>query len=372
MDINSADYKLSKAKAQLLIEHPFYASLLCNMPFVERDDIKTMAVDGKHVYYNKEFVMGMTLAEVKFVEAHEVMHCVLEHISRKKGRDHRKWNQAGDYIINDMLVTDKVGDMPKGGLYNQSLVAAGKTTDGVYNLLPDNNDDGKGPGDGGDDSLDEVMDGDPSTEAEIDQTWKIRAVQAAQVAKMCGKLSVAAARFVDGLVDKKVPWEEVMQRFVSKRVKTDRSFSRPNRRFLAQGLYLPAMSGEALGRIAFAVDCSGSIGNRELSAFAGQMEYVKRNLRPSQIDVYYFDSEVSHEESYSPEDELDVLPHGGGGTAFSPVIDAINAKDELPEACIFLTDLYCNDFGNPPDYPVLWVSYGAQEAPWGEVVKMDL
>jgi predicted metal-dependent peptidase len=188
---------------------------------------------------------------------------------------------------------------------------------------------------------------------------------------MHGKLSAGAKRFIDSIVQPKMPWRDILERFVSKRAKTDRSFSRPNRRFFPLGLYLPAMSGESLGRIAIAVDCSGSINDATLQEFAAEITAIKKLTNPSAIDVYYFDSEVSHEESYGPSDELDIKPHGGGGTAFSPVINAINSKAELPVACVFLTDLYCSDFGDAPDYPVLWVSNGRDTAPWGEVITMN-
>jgi hypothetical protein len=41
-----------------------------------------------------------------------------------------------------------------------------------------------------------------------------------------------------------------------------------------------------------------------------------------------------------------------------------------PVACVFLTDLCCSDFGDAPDYPVLWVSTESGTAPFGEVVLM--
>jgi predicted metal-dependent peptidase len=84
----------------------------------------------------------------------------------------------------------------------------------------------------------------------------------------------------------------------------------------------------------------------------------------------YFDSEVSHSESYAPEDDLDIKAHGGGGTAFSPVFRYAEEHGIQPVACVFLTDLYCYDFGDAPEYPVLWVSNGDDKAPFGEVVMM--
>ncbi len=372
MDINSAEYKLSKAKAQLIIEHPFYASLLCNLPFVEDKSVERMEIDGVSARYNPEYVQKLSLNELKFAEAHAVMRCALSHPQRLGSRDKKKWDKAGDYIINEMLVNDKVGEMPEGALYDPNLVAsAGGVAESLYNILPEGDDnDGNGPGKGN-----SPMDGvqpPPNNEAgqQAEQDWKVRTVQAGQVAKMCGKLSAAAARLVGEIVSPVVPWQKLLERFVSKRAKTNRSFSRPNRRFLAQGLYLPAMSGETLGKIAIAVDCSGSIGQREIDEFAAEIKAIKNTMRPASIDVYYFDSKVSHEETYAPDDELDIRPHGGGGTAFSPIFKAINTKDILPECVVVLTDLYCSDFGPAPEYPVMWVSNGTDSAPWGEVVMM--
>ena len=67
-----------------------------------------------------------------------------------------------------------------------------------------------------------------------------------------------------------------------------------------------------------------------------------------------------------------IKPHGGGGTAFSPVFQFMRDKDINPVACVFLTDLCCGDFGDAPDYPVLWVSTHNDQAPFGEVVMMEV
>ena len=86
--------------------------------------------------------------------------------------------------------------------------------------------------------------------------------------------------------------------------------------------------------------------------------------------MYYFGSRVSHAESYGPDDELDIKPHGGGGTDFAPVFTRIIEDGINPVAIVFLTDLVCNSFGEQPDAPVLWVTTHAEKAPFGEVVRM--
>jgi predicted metal-dependent peptidase len=381
METNTAEFALSRAKAQLVMEQPFYAALLCNMPFVEKKEIKGLEVDGKSIYYNAEYVNGLTVNQLKFIQANGVMKCVFQHVTRRGARDKKKWDKSSDLVINDMLVQDLVGDRHPDWAHDPHKVQQGEfTADGIYKIIMEEQEDddggqnGQGQGDGDGDSDGkpgcEIGDSNPSEASEVEEQWTIRAVQAAEAAKMQGKLSANIRRFIEDIIDPKVKWQEALQRFVSKQAKVERSFSRPNRRFVPQGLYLPAMSGEKLGRIAIAVDCSGSISTQILNEFAAEIKAIKALCRPEAIDVLYFDSEVSHIETYRHEDELDIKPHGGGGTAFSPVMRAIQEFDEQPEALIFLTDLCCNDFGPAPEYPVMWVTNDQEKAPWGEVVKM--
>ena len=126
-----------------------------------------------------------------------------------------------------------------------------------------------------------------------------------------------------------------------------------------------------MGEIAIAVDCSGSIGPEELNQFAAEVRTIKDEQNPSVIHVMYFDTRIAHYERFEREDDLHMEPHGGGGTAFSPVFEYMHKHDINPLATVFLTDLYCNDFGRDPGHPVLWVSHGAEEAPFGEVVTVN-
>ena len=72
------------------------------------------------------------------------------------------------------------------------------------------------------------------------------------------------------------------------------------------------------------------------------------------------------------DDELNVKPHGGGGTMFSPVTEYINNMESLPACVVFLTDLECDDFGVAPSCPVLWCVYDNKNpvAPYGEIVEV--
>lgn len=369
-----AEKKLTKVKTQLVLGHPFFGSVALNMHYRFDSKLKHLAAtDGKTIVVNPEKFAQLTHDEAMFLIAHECMHPMLDHNWRRGSRSPKRWNIACDYAANELLTLEKIGTMPKGGyrdshLYNQ----CNGVVDSIYNQLPDD-DDGGGDGDDGGDGFDDCQDaeGTPAEKSQSQQEMKIMVAQAAQAAKMQGKLSANMQRLVDEVLEPKVDWRDVLQRFLQKAKTDSRTYARFNRRFLPQGLYLPSISGEQMGDLVFAVDCSGSIDDRQVSQFAAEIRVVKEDLMPSTIHVVYFDSEVTHTDSYGPDDILDIKPHGGGGTDFAPVFAKIEDMAIEPVAIVFLTDLYCSSFGNMPDAPVLWVTTGATEAPFGEIVKME-
>ena len=368
LDMKKLTTKLAKAKTSLILEHPFIGTIALNMPFVFDESIPTAATNGKRVAFNPEFVDSLTDEEVKFLVAHECMHPMLEHNYRRGERQPRRWNMAADYVINKLLIDDNIGRMPKVGLHDPNIYkAGGGTSEGIYNILPEQDEDS-----GADGLMDNCEDGDggPAEQGQQQAEWKVKVAQAAQAAKMMGKMSANMQRLVDQVLTPKVDWRDVLQRFLVKARTDQRSFSRFNRRFIAQGLYLPSVSGEQMGEIVFAVDCSGSINQDTINQFAAEISIVKDDLMPARIHVLYFDSDVSHVESYEQHDDLDIKPHGGGGTDFAPVFEKIIELGLDPVAIVFLTDLCCYSFGNQPDAPVLWVTTDPGKAPWGEVVEM--
>jgi predicted metal-dependent peptidase len=368
-DITALNRRLAKAKTSLILEHPFVGTIALNMPFILDESVSTAATNGKYVKFNPAFIDPLCDEQLKFLVAHECFHPMLEHNYRRGARDQNRWNKAADYVINELLTREGIGKFIQGGCLDPSLYSAGNgSTEGIYNLLPDEDDDsGGGGGEAYDDCLD--ADGGPAEQAQAAAEMKVQVAQAAQAAKMMGKLSANMQRLVDEVLQPKVNWADVMWRFMQKARNDSRTFARPNRRFISQGIYLPSVSGETMGEMLWAVDCSGSITPQQISQAAAEVTKVFEHFRPTKLHVVYFDSEVAHAEVYEPGDVLDIKPHGGGGTAFSPVFRYAEEHGIEPVACIFLTDLYCSDFGPEPDYPVLWVSDGAEKAPFGEVIK---
>ena len=369
--------RLSKAKTSLILEHPFIGSVALNMPMTLSDEVPTAATNGKRVLYNPDFIEPLTDEELKFLVAHECMHPMLEHNYRRNNRDPKKWNKAADFVINQLLVDEGIGKFIEGGCLDQTIYNnGGGTSDGIYNLLPDGDGDGDGDGPGGPGNDLEDGEGSPAEQAQEAAEWKIKVAQAAQAAKMMGKLSANMERLVDQVLNPKVDWRDVLERFVTKCRADDRTFARPNRRFVSQGLYLPSVSGEVLDEMVFAVDMSGSISPDEANQFAAECRKVFEDHRPAKLHLVFFSHDVCAHDVLTRDDEFVFNARGGGGTAFSPVFKHIEDEGIEPAGVVFLTDLYCNDYGNAPECPVLWVSnvdhgdgqYG--KPPFGEVVVM--
>lgn len=400
---------ITKARAGLILDQPFFASICMPMRIEENSGVPTMATDGYQIYYNATWVETLTLPEVTFVLAHEVMHVVFQHMCRRGDRNANKWNIATDYVINDALVADGIGRMPKMGLLDPKIVADGRgTAEGVYRLLPADAENKK-PGDKGG-ALDDLWapgtmpgtgkgdkdkDGttkadapgcfpgtrdrkpdDGLTDAELSERegdLKRRVEQGRNAARACGKMSAGLDRLVKELIKTQTNWREVLRRFLSERTKTEYTFARPKRRFMSyDDLYLPSLRGEKLGIVAVAIDCSGSIRPAELELFASEIKAIMQDVQPSELHVIYFDHVVTNVQVFKPDDIIELKPRGGGGTAFSPIFEYLNALEEMPKACVVLTDLCCNDFGDTPEYPVLWARIGnyENEVPFGEVIDV--
>ena len=364
---------ISKAKAGLILKQPFFASLLLSMPMTEDSSLLTMGTNGLEIRYNEVFVNSLSHDELTFVLAHEVMHCVFQHMTRRGSRNANRWNIAGDYIINDLLVKDRIGKMPECGLLDADLVSRGEgTTEGVYALLPEETED-KAPGTPGG-SMDEVQDAgkDAAELAEREAEMRVKVIQAKNAAKAAGMLSAGLERTITELAKPRVDWKRALREFLSARAKSELSFAKPKRRWLAEDLCLPSLTGERLGKITVAVDCSGSIGERELAEFSAEINAIVEDTSPESVEVIYFDTEVTRTECFEQAEPVVLKGSGGGGTTFSPIFEYLSGSHEPPIAVVVLTDLYANDFGEAPDMPVLWAcTRPGGKAPFGQVLTME-
>lgn len=357
--------KLAAARSNLITGHPFFGMLALRLRLVERNTTPTLAVDGKNVFYNAAFVMSLSKELCKSAMAHEVMHCVLEHISRRGSREPLRWNFAIDYAAN-LVLKDSGFEIGDNWLLDTKY--RDMTAEQIYPLLPEQ----LGSAGGGKGPLDEVMMGDP-TSAETDAVeWKIATVQAATAAKAQGKLPATMERFIDAITKPQVDWREQLRRFVTQISKDDYAWARPNRRYLSAGMYLPGLYSENMGPIVVGIDTSGSIDGPTLAAFGAEIRALAAAVKPSEIHVVYCDAEVNHVDVFTPYDDMQFKPHGGGCTAFKPVFDYVAEKNLKPECLVYLTDLYGDHRFAAPDYPTMWCCTTDQTASFGDTIRIQV
>jgi predicted metal-dependent peptidase len=385
MNQTEAELQISRARTRLLLDSPWFGALSMRL-HVEAADCKTMQTDGTRLQFNPEYVQSITEQELTGVMAHEVMHCALLHPYRIGGRDLKTWNKACDYAVNQILAEHGF-TLPGNVLLDSQY--AGLSAETIYARLQQEQQDdgGEGDGEGDSDQPGQVVapqagegdgegDGEGSGPAEVEPMsatdWQIATEQASAISKKAGKLPGAADRATKAARESVTNWREILRRFIEQTVPSDYSWTQPNRRYVAAGLYLPGTVRENMPRLAVGVDTSGSINQADLSAFATELTQILHEARPEAIDVYYCDTQVTSTESFSPDDSEIVLhAQGGGGTEFQPVLDRIADDGSEPAALIYFTDLY-GPAPAEPGYPVLWVTSEAStlEGPFGETVRI--
>lgn len=534
----TAKQKITRARANLLIEAPFFASLAMRLRVIEDNLAKTAWTDGICLGYNPAFIDGLTLVETVGLVAHEVVHVAHGHHLRRGKRDGSTWNVAADYVTN--LILYKAGFfLPKKLLLDYSL--EGKSAEEIYWLLtkdqqvhpqkgqpgnqatsptnkpspqkssnngqspsqdshqglsqqkvtssqqgqqaqaggqnqgsqaqhqgqsPQASGQGQGapqgqgqqspqPGPGGQasgpgqqgptggqgqgapqgqgqqspqpasggqaagpgqqslaggqgqqggpqsggSSQDPAEgeqctapDGDPSNWGEVrdygsskgltpsttdlaaqEALLRVALAQAIQQAKSWGKDPGQISRIFKEKLKSRLDWRGILRRFVQQSSKGDYSWSRPNRRFISQGLYLPSLHHDDLDQVAIIVDTSASLSEPELEAFATELSEILSNFPGVNIMVVYCDSDVkNHQELTSYDLPLKLKALGGGGTDFRPGFRWLEKKGLRPDCLLYFTDGLCYDYPPNPGYPVLWIGTRDFTPPFGEFTRLHL
>lgn len=366
--------KVGKAKSLLILDHPFFGTACSKRPIIYTDTVPTAAMSGTgQMYMNPDWCSALTVRELMFLLAHEALHYMLSHSLRLGTRDPKAWNIACDKVINDTLIDAKVGDFIDGGV----------TLDGARNMaseeLYDEADDGDGDGPGGigndvgppvDDNGNAL---DDSQISQLEAQAKIDAIQCAKAAKAVGKLPGSIERLVDQLVNVTTPWHSILERFMQSKIKDGYSWNRPNRRFIARGIYIPGTDYTPnMGPLVIAVDTSGSLNDDDIAVFNGHINRILDTCSPEIVHVVYCDTRVHGVDEYTPDDfPVHIDAKGGGGTSFKPVFDWVDDNNIDPECVVYLTDGYGDQSSFTTTHETVWLTTGTTSFDWGTVIKFE-
>ena len=368
--------RIITARVGLLLRHPFFGNMATRLKIQAADDwLPTAAVDGRHLFYNTQFFNAMDNKEVEFVLAHEILHMVYDHLGRRDERNPMLYNIAADYIVNNLLVDDRIGTKPKIVDCFQDFKYRGWTSEEVYDeLFKEAEKNGQAAIDQLGEMLDEHLDweGDGTedgegnsdgegkgrprySKAELDQIKdeiKENMLSAAQAAG-AGNTPAGIQRLIKEMTESKMNWRELLRQQIQSTIKSDYTFSRPSRKGQMSGAILPGMNFQDTIDIAVALDMSGSIANAQGADFLGEIKGIMDEYQDYNIKVWCFDTKVYNEQDFSSDGGDDLTDYeimGGGGTDFQANWEYMKETGYVPKKFIMFTDGYAWDSWGDQDY----------------------
>lgn len=424
--MNTAQEKVRRCRTLMLIRQPFFGTLAASLNLAMTAGTPGGArTDGTAIHFDPRWVAQQSDTELTAVITEMVMHIVLKHHIRIRGKDPQRWNRAADQAVFHTLQRANVA--LRHGAYAQPefqglnaeqiyqrmapqpqpqppenesasdqcrAAPAASPQGGAANADPQPPDEGASPGEaleqfdllcdtgGGAKELPTRQPGadEPGGVIELpsdvdsavaEQNVRQLVMRAAKATRVKGKLPGDLDREIGELLRARTDWRSHLVHWMQQLSAADYSWRRPNPRFMPLGLYLPALRTEEMGAVVFAIDTSGSIGQEELDQAASEASALCAELNPRAIHVVYCDAKVQRVETYERGDALNFRPAGGGGTNFRPVFDWVEALDEPPAGVVYVTDGYGAFPTSAPEVPVLWLINSDVVAPFGDTVRTN-
>jgi len=342
--------------AKLITFQPLYGIVFMSLNKIESRKIPTLAVGVTRrvdlaLYYNPDFIDGLSRAELRAVLKHEALHVLLHHISRAK---HFSYNMRGYNIAADMAINQHIEGLPEGCFYPSTLnLPDSESSEWYYESLKKESDEnghdisevGEGKGKLVDDhSMWQDMDDDIIKE-------KIRHIAEKaikeQEKKGWGDVGADLAGKIIAANKPVVNWKREVRYFINKLVMMGRKSTRmrPNRRY---GYVNPGSKRDYTSRLLIGVDTSGSVSDEQLKMFFTEINGMIDHV---QVDVIQFDYNLQGEPEPFRKKSKDINIIGRGGTNFEPVI---KLADEMKyDGLIIFTDGYA-PFPTKPKARMLW------------------
>jgi predicted metal-dependent peptidase len=418
-DINdSVVQMIVAARVAMLFRAPFFGSLATRLNLVDASKwCESVATDGKHLYYNREFIKKVASTssnqnkaseELMFIVAHLVLHCAYDHLGRRGSRIKEIWDNANDYIVNYTLVKENIGKMPPNSIYSEKFTDE-MSSEEVYELLKknsvqikmpldshldmDGSDGEDGDGDGQGQVTVTIMgdeNGPPQiTEEDLQQIrneMKAAMISAAH-ASPPGSVPMGIRRLIDEFTQPIMDWRTLLEMHIQSSIKDDFTFDRPSRRSwnpygdVLASMIMPGQKFKDTVEVAVAIDTSGSMTDEMLRDFLSEVKGIMETFDDFTLWIWTFDTRVYNPKKFTPNNLDEIFsydPKGGGGTMFEcnfafmrePLsVDPDLEIDVLePKKWVCFTDGFPNSTWGDPDYcDTLFVIHGSTTivAPYG-------
>jgi predicted metal-dependent peptidase len=345
-DIQTFQHELEKIRVQFLFDHPFLSVLALSMPLQWRTNPHELfETDGVTLFVDSEKAAPYTDKQLKYQYAHTLLHVMLKHPFRLGGRDSKVWNRSSDVVINLLLKDfERIGERREDEVLLEKF--SDMSVEEVYNALYEENPEGEGRPDEEnpqEQKLD-IIENEGDSEAAMEELDTL-IVQAMGAAQKQGNIPASFLEVIHEVIRPKIDLETLLHSYLSESFFDKQSdFSRPNRRFIHQGLYLPGYKAERNRlNLYIALDRSMSITTELFSKFLGIIDAVLRMSADFSVSVIPFDESVD-EASIVSYDAQSLKPptlsfaKGNGGTEFTPVLEYLQHKNSYESLLMVLSD----------------------------------
>ena len=379
--------KLITARIGLLLRAPFFGNLATRLELINADSwLATAATDGRHFYYNTEFVNKLKPKEIEFLFGHEVLHNVYDHMGRNgEFRDRRLFNCAADFCVNADLIDNRIGDRITPCLYDVKYKgwSAEEVYDDLYeqaekidisdlfDQLLDEHLDGDGDGEGDGEEVDGSGKGKGRPRLTAEERRQIKdeirdaVLQSAQ-AVGAGNVPLGVRRLIKDLTKPVISWTELIDQQIQSTVKDDFSWMRRNRKGWEMDAILPGMTPGNQIDLCIALDMSGSIGEEDIKVFISEVKGIMDSYTEYTIQLWCFDTEIYNHQTFTSDninDILDYNPMGGGGTDFEANFTYMKENCIEPKKFIMFTDGYpCGSWGDENYCDTVFIIKGNEQA----------
>jgi predicted metal-dependent peptidase len=352
-------------------------------------DVPTAATDGWNVVYNEEFIdkHAKSDPQLRFLVLHEATHKAYRHLSIWQSlheENAQLANVAADHFVNlalqDMDADEGFIEMLDVGIKPDPKYR-GMSVKQIYDLLKQEGKGGK-EGEDGQEGFDDhewgkARDGDPETQEKRGKEIE-RAIRQGEILRR--KLAGKGAGNNDGafgdILNPKVDWRKVLREFIQEvcQGRDEASWRRPNRRYLAEDIYMPSMLGITMTELVIGFDTSGScFGGTEMTRFVSEIKTILEDIKPSKTHVIYWDTEIAGHQIFEEGQFAvqDLKPRGGGGTDGSVLFEYLRKERITPQAIIQFSDGYVGDWGTT-DCPTMWALTTSNiRSPYGTTIYLE-
>ena len=360
---SSKETVITNAASWFLGRYPLLGSLAASFRIEQspekcrQNDIDIAAVDIDNGVIYANISKNFNDEEWKFILAHEYLHAGLGHGSRCAGRDPYLWNIACDYVVNNWLVEMKVGRLPEGLFFDESL--RGQSAEEIYDTIIRNIRQysktltlrGFGKGDiigKGQHRLDGGV--------TLDEFCRNALMQGLEyhIGSGRGTIPAGLVEEIRSLAMPPIRWDVKLARWFDENiipVEKHRSYAHQSRRQsctpdIPRPRYVKYETEVPASTFGVVIDTSGSMSAKDIGKALGAVASYAASKEVATVRVIFCDA-YPYDAGYIETEQIagTVEVTGRGGTRLQPAVSLLEEAEDFPQdgPILLITDGYIED-----------------------------